>query len=52
MSSKSSSERSQSSGKEVTKDPASLQKEIDKRIVDSDANRSHRRIAFSSVDEE
>ena len=52
MSSKRSSVQSQSAGKEVTEDPASLQKEIDTRIVDSDANRSHRCIAFSSVDEE
>ena len=50
MSSKRSSLRSQSSGKEVAKDPASLQKEIDTRIVDSDANRSHRCTEFSSVD--
>ena len=41
MSSTHSSLRSQSSGKEVTKDPASWHKEIDTRIVDSDANRSH-----------
>ena len=52
MSSKRSSVRSQSSGKEVTKEPASLQKEIDTRIVDSDANRSHRCTEFSSVDEQ
>ena len=52
MSSKRSSVRSQSSGKEVTKDPASLQKEIDTCTVDSDANRCHRCMAFSSVDGE
>ena len=44
--------RTQSSGKEVTKDPASLQKESDRRIVDSDANRSHRCTEFSKVDDE
>ena len=52
MSSKHYSVRSQSSGKEVAKDPASLQEEIDTRIVDSDANRSHRCTEFSSADEQ
>ena len=52
MSLKRYSVRTQSSGKEVTKDPASLQKDIDTRIVDSDANRSHRCMELSSVDKQ
>ena len=51
MSSKHSSVRYKFSRKEVTKDPASLQK-VDTRIVDSDANCSHRCTELSTSDRE
>ena len=54
MSSKRSSVRSQSSGKEVTKNPASLQKKLDTHIVNpvvKDLNAVIDAAAFSTVNE-